>query len=868
MTAAPDGTGTHGTVTGGPPPGRSARMVREVSIQRALVLSFSSIIVALAAVLLLLAALDRRQAREDLARALLDQAQSRAHSELRELFAPVRRQIAIDWHEVRIGQVPRYDAAAHVRHFLPPMLELPTVSSMMVADTSGHQLLLMRYDSTVVRSPLLEGRDDLPAPRADGTEFFTRDFRPALRGDNSRWDLWRVGESAAHATWEVRIPGYDPTAREWYAEAMAHHARQPRGQEPSDAAAATTWTDVYTLFTSREPGLSVSFAAREPSGDLVVVAYDILLDEVSRYTRAQRPTPEGRVFVVSDSGWMIGLPREARFDDREARAAYTLQPVGRLGDPALDAWTTAWRDRGDEVTLARAVTVGDARWWIGFRAFDLMPGRRFWVGVVLPDADVLATTGSEGRGILGATAIALLVAFLVGARLARRVAGPLAVLAEQSARIARLELAAEPPPPSRLWEVRRLGAAIGEMRQALKENLDERARAADALAESKARLLQSQKLDAVGQLAGGVAHDFNNLLTAIRGYTVLLRDRLAGDGEGLDDLNEIDAAAQRATDLTKQLLAFSRRQHVEPRVIDVNRMVASAAKMLGRLMGERIRLETVLDEGLPPVRIDPSQLHQVLVNLAVNARDAMPDGGRLTITTSVGGRVRAGVGAAPDPAALTLPPVIISVVDSGMGMSPEVRARAFEPFFTTKEQGRGTGLGLATCWGIVRDAGGTIEIESAPGDGTVVRVILPSVDARVEPQPSDATDELRSGAGATVLVVEDEAQLRALAERALTRAGFRVVTAADGIAALELLARGEMTVDLVLSDVVMPRLGGPGLARRIREERPDARVLFMTGYADTEAFGADAGAVQDIEVLRKPFTPAELVRAVRRGLQG
>jgi nitrogen-specific signal transduction histidine kinase/CheY-like chemotaxis protein len=403
------------------------------------------------------------------------------------------------------------------------------------------------------------------------------------------------------------------------------------------------------------------------------------------------------------------------------------------------------------------------------------------------------------------------------------------------------------------------------MRLALAENLTERERAAEALAESKSRLLQSQKLDAVGQLAGGVAHDFNNLLTAIRGYTALLRERLAGDAEGLDDLNEIDAAAQRASDLTKQLLAFSRRQHVEPRVIDVNTTVASAAKMLGRLMGERIRLETLLGDGLPAVRMDPSQLHQVLVNLAVNARDAMPDGGSLTITTSVGGRIRASEGIA-GPAHLD--PVVISVVDTGMGMAPEVRARVFEPFFTTKEKGRGTGLGLATCWGIVRDAGGTIEIESMPGQGTVVRVILPSVAERAQIEPGEDAAEPAGVAGKTVLVVEDEAQLRTLAERTLVRAGFRVLTAADGVVALEVLARGDAAVDLVLSDVVMPRLGGPELARRIRAERPDARILFMTGYAEGDAFGADTEAVQGIEVMRKPFTPTELVRTVQRALLG
>jgi signal transduction histidine kinase/CheY-like chemotaxis protein len=841
----------------------ATRGTREVSIQRELVLSFTVIVVALAAALLLVAMLDRRQAREELSRTLLEQAQARAHSELRELFSPLKRQLAIDFHEVRTGHVPRYDAAEHVRHFLPSLVELPNVSSMMVADTFGHQLLLMRYDSSVVRSPLLEGQPELPTPAPEGGEFFTRDFRPATRGDRSRWQLWVPSSPTPRAEWEARLPGYDPRQRAWYLQAMERRARRQGAAPVTDPQTAIAWSDVYTLFTTREPGISGSFAASTPSGDVMIVAYDVLLDEVSRYTRTERPTPNGRVFVVSDSGWMIGLPGDARFDDRAQRAEYTLLPVERLQDPALDAWAATWRARGEEIALSQPVTAGDDTWWMGFRAFDLAPGRRFWIGIVVPESDIRARTGLEGTGILAATVIALLLAFFVAARLARRVADPLAALADQSARIARLDLAPQPTPTSRLWEVRRLGEAIEAMRRALQENLAERERASEALAESKARLLQSQKLDAVGQLAGGVAHDFNNLLTAIRGYATLLRERLAGDAEALEDLNEIDAASQRASDLTRQLLAFSRRQHAEPRVVDVNAAVTSATRMLGRLMGEHIKLETVLGSGLPAVRIDPSQLHQVLVNLAVNARDAMPDGGRLTITTSAGGRIRATDAPVTPP---NLPPVVISVVDTGMGMTPEVRARVFEPFFTTKETGRGTGLGLATCWGIVRDAQGTIEVESEPMHGTVVRVILPSVTERAAPVAVTGEHAVIGGGAATVLVVEDEAQLRVLAERTLTRAGLTVLSAADGTAAMELLQKRGAPVDLVLSDVVMPRLGGPGLARRIRTIWPEARILFMTGYADADAFGNEADAVRDITVLRKPFTPSELVRAVRQEL--
>ena len=827
--------------------------------------SFGTIIVLLAATLVVLALLDRRQARSDLARALLERTLARTNGDLTELLAPVKRQMAIDWHEVRMGSVPRYDAAAHLKHFLPALRELPIVGSMMVGDTAGHQLLLMRYDSTVTASPLLEGRTDLPTPAPGDPQYFTRDFRPELRGDRSIWQIWSPDAREAEQTFTVRLPGYEPRERTWYVQALERNARRaPALASAPDAAPAIVWSDVYTFFTTREPGLSASFATRDPSGALVVVAYDVLLDELSRYTRSAAPTPNGRILVVSDSGGLVGHPRDARLEDRATRIALTMVPVERLGDPVMDAWATAWRSRGAESVRIEQVTVGGKRWWSAFRPFEIAPGRRFWIGAMVPDSDVLATMGSEGVGIVLTSLVALLVAFGIAARLARRVADPLAELAAQSGRIARLDVVATAPPVTRLREVRQLGAAIEEMRQALEANFAEREASARALAESESRLLQSQKLEAVGQLAGGVAHDFNNLLTAIRGYVSLLRERLEGDAEGTDDLNEIDAAAQRAADLTGQLLTFSRRQRIETKVVDVNELVSSASKLLGRLMSARVTLETVLEPDLPAVRIDPSQLHQVLVNLAVNARDAMPDGGKLTISTSRGGRVRALERAEREvDLGSGLPPVVISVVDTGLGMSPEVRSRAFEPFFTTKVKGRGTGLGLATCWGIVKDAGGLLEIDSVPGEGTVVQVILPTVVALATPDGLALAEPTAGPGGETILLVEDEEQIRMLSERALSRAGFTVLTAADGMIGLDLLRERGSPVDLVVTDVVMPRLGGPGLARKLREIWPDSRVLFMTGYAEADAFGTEGLPASAAEVLRKPFTPSELVRAAR-----
>ena len=847
------------------PVGRKDRR-RVVSIRWALTLSFSGIIVLLAASLLLLGLLERRGARTDLARIALERALARTNGDLDEIFEPMKRQLAIDLRDVRMGNVPRYDAGEHVRHFLPALRELPMVRSMMAGDTAGHQLLLMRYDSMVVRSPLLEGRLELTAVVPNEERFVTRDFRPALRRDRSVWQLWSAQGSPFGTSWVVPLPGYDARESQWYRQAVERFSRRGAAATlDADPDSAIVWSEVYRFFTTREAGLAASFATRDPSGHVVVIAYSMLLAEISRYSRAQAPTPNGRVVVVSDSGWVIGHPGGPRFADPRVRAEFELQPVERLGDPAFSAWAAEWRARGDQTSRIQRLAVGGVPWWSGFAPFELAPGRRLWIGVMVPESDVVGSAASGGTIILLASAIALLLAFGVAARLARSVADPLDALAEQSARIRRLDVMAHTTPPNtRFSEVRQLSTAIERMRRALEENFSERERAAKALAESESRLLQSQKLEAVGQLAGGVAHDFNNLLTAIRGYVSLLRDHLSGDQAGLDDLQEIDAAALRAAELTSQLLAFSRRQHVETRLVDVNAAVAEAVKLLARLMDARVVLETVYESELPAVRIDPGQLHQVLVNLAVNARDAMPDGGTLTITTSRGGRIRSQKGAEDAMiAASGLPPIVISVVDTGAGMSAEVRARAFEPFFTTKEKGRGTGLGLATCWGIVADAGGALEIDSAPGEGTVVQVILPAIALPATVDSSPVVHERASVGDETLLLVEDEDQIRALADRALTRAGYRVIAAPDGVAALELLREHGARVDLVVTDVVMPRMGGPVLARAVREQWPQTPVLFMTGYAEAEAFGAEGLPATAAEVLRKPFTPSELVRAVR-----
>jgi signal transduction histidine kinase len=357
------------------------------------------------------------------------------------------------------------------------------------------------------------------------------------------------------------------------------------------------------------------------------------------------------------------------------------------------------------------------------------------------------------------------------------------------------------------------------------------------------QLVHAQKLEAVGRLAGGVAHDFNNLLTAIDGYSALAHQGLAPGHPVRGDIEEVRRAAQRAAELTRQLLAFSRRQVLAPQVVDLNTVVADAERLLRSLTGESVALETVLAPRPALVRADPGQLEQVITNLVVNARDAMPDGGTVTIATSArGGCVR------------------LSVSDTGAGMSDAIRGRIFEPFFTTKEVGKGTGLGLAMVHGILAQSNGEIAVTSAPGQGTTFTIELPAADMPAD-QPAQATDAPPVSGSERVLLVEDEPAVRDLARRMLERAGYDVCSAASGEEALELLHCGR-PVDVLVTDIVMPGMSGHELAGKLRGSCPRLAVVLMSGYSqDAEAL--DRLRAAGAAFVEKPFTSSALVSEVR-----
>jgi two-component system cell cycle sensor histidine kinase/response regulator CckA len=388
------------------------------------------------------------------------------------------------------------------------------------------------------------------------------------------------------------------------------------------------------------------------------------------------------------------------------------------------------------------------------------------------------------------------------------------------------------------------------------------------------QLRQTQKMEAIGKLAGGIAHDFNNILTVIGGNVELLEGELPAADPMRDDLRQISAAATRGASLTRRLLAFSRKQRSGRRIVDVNEVIPDLSKMLVPILGETIHLEVDSCEESLPVEIDPAELEQVILNLVLNARDAMPRGGQLRVTTRLergwthpdgndlveGGRIES-----PEVESdRTAGTVALSVQDTGVGIAPESHSRIFEPFYTTKPMGEGTGLGLSTVYGIVSRAGGSVDVQSEPGHGATLTVRLP-VSTSVESGETPTEVEATGPATGRVLVVEDDAMVRRFVERALSEGGYRVRSVASGAEALQVVKAEKAEIDLVLTDLVMPGVSGHELASRLAIMRPATPILYMSGYADRQTVGDDFEPAED-GILRKPFAAADLRSAVRRAI--
>jgi len=398
----------------------------------------------------------------------------------------------------------------------------------------------------------------------------------------------------------------------------------------------------------------------------------------------------------------------------------------------------------------------------------------------------------------------------------------------------------------------------------LEDSENKRKEAEEALRKSEEQLRQWQRVEAIGRLAGGVAHDFNNLLMTILGCSeLLLRDFDPGDSRR-EEVEEIRRAAQRATSLTHQLLAFGRRQVLQPRVLDLNEIVENMNRMLKRMIGEDIQFLTILTPGLWPVKVDPGQIEQVIMNLAVNARDAMPQGGRLTLETSNMNLdeeyARRHISVKPGPY------VMMAVTDTGCGMDAVTRSHLFEPFFTTKEKGKGTGLGLSTVYGIIKQSGGNIWAYSEVGRGSAFKVYLPRAEGAVKSyKPKEIAPAVAKGTE-TILLVEDEDAVRTMISRVLQGSGYTVLEACQGKEAIEVCRKHRGPIHLMVTDVIMPQMSGRELAERLATVRPKMRVLFMSGYPD-KAIVHHGVLDPGTAFLQKPFTLTALENKVREVLE-
>jgi len=397
------------------------------------------------------------------------------------------------------------------------------------------------------------------------------------------------------------------------------------------------------------------------------------------------------------------------------------------------------------------------------------------------------------------------------------------------------------------------------------EDVTERKRAVAEQEILRKQLIQAQKLESVGRLAGGMAHDFNNMLSIILGYGEKILNQLHHGDPLLDDAKEIVEAGKRSAALTRQLLAFSRRQTLQPEVLDLNAVVRNLEKMLRRLIGEDINLELSLSEDLERVMADPGQIEQVIMNLSVNARDAMPKGGNLIIETANAELDEAyalnHTGVKPGKY------VLLAVTDTGCGMDKDVLSQIFDPFFTTKEKGIGTGLGLSTVYGIVKQSEGNIWAYSEPGRGTTFKIYLPQTDAKQDPSERKVEEECWTGGGEHILVVEDEESLRKLMKLGLSRLDYNVTIAANGGEALLLVEEKGFKPDLVITDVVMPNMSGRDLVDRLRRNQPDLKALYMSGYTDN-AIIHHGVLNRGTPFIQKPFTIRDISEKVRAVLRG
>ncbi len=1092
---------------------------RGVSIRAGLLIAFALVVLLVLGSLLTASLLGTARLASDVAGSLISALGRDTDSRLHDLFDPIGQKLVEDYAAIRRGRYSAKDAETRRELLMPGIFSLPKVDSMMLADQEGAHFLIERYTETLRRSALLRPVSDrLPAPDPGRLQFLTRDLRPSEWGETSRWALWEEAGRQLVQEWELSLPGYDARQRPWYKVAMAAFRDQTMPEAQAAASSLVAWTDVYPLYTAKGPSISAAVAARDPSGEVLIVTYNLPLDEIAKFTTAAQPSPRGVMFVLTDDGRLLGPPRGSQSGNWADASLPTLQPIAKAGSPKVAEAVARWQaDRRGQPDRFRLALDGEP-WWAGFTPFEFGSRHRFWIGALLPESDLIPAARHYQGLIAGVGLLALLAAALLALRLARWFSKPLAALVAQSRRIAALDLTETAPVHSHLSEIDLLSVTLGRMRDSLRQHIAEREQsrreifereqqvralaenspdlvvrydregryryanpafaiatglspetvngrriaefalspeyvvlwertiaevfasgqsitieydfktpaglrnfesraipelagdgtiasvlvvsrditdrvaaeralrqseerhrtliesaivgivvhqdgrvryanpaalqifgyqnaaefprqrdwsefiapafrdelrflteavlggahspphpgwqilrkdgscrwvqssvtrvewdgadavlsfirditelrdAADRQSALEEQLREAQKLEAVGLLAGGIAHDFNNMLQVIGGNAnlALLPDRQLRDREVA--LGAIVAAVAQASQLTRQLLTFGRRQALQWETIELNGLVGSHLEMIRRLLPENIRIGFRAAPHPVVMDADRGQMEQVLLNLCLNARDAMPEGGQLSIAIEP---VVLDAATAEQLCQRPAGPFVrLTVSDTGHGMSSAVVERIFEPFFSTKSRDKGSGLGLAVVYGIIRQHGGHIVARSEPGQGAEFVVLLPcETGARIPPvaasPASEPAADSEGSVAATILLAEDNEAVRRVAEKLLGLIGARVVAVVDGRQAVDLFAANPGQFDLLFLDVMMPGLSGFEVAARCRSLRPDIPVLFASGYA-AESLGAKAEMTADDPILRKPYGKDALLAEVRK----
>ncbi len=703
--------------------------------------------------------------------------------------------------------------------------ELERVGQAIAAQWANGSLDLTQEQRCFqILRPLLEGRPmvaGLNLVRSDGQGFGLGRLSSGWGGRSifRQGNEWVSGPILGDVAGEYRN---NPTLAK-----RAQDFRERPWYRLGETLTKGSWTPPY-LFVGRlagTPGVSYVMPVRDGRGVLLgVVAMDVMLEDLTSVVHDMLPTPNTLVMVLDADGRVVVPPLESDKEKASDRRDVFLKPAN------ASLYPLAWRLHSQELgSGGSTVEAGDQSYFGEMRPFHAVTGLKWELILAVPQSDALTDPHQRALavGVFGALFTALLV--WQGLRLARRFTNPLGQLEQEAARLGSrtpLDL-----PKTDIREIRHLSEALARAHGAVseREHLQE-------------QLRQSQKLEMVGTLAGGIAHDVNNQLTAIHGQIELGMEKLGEDHSVQRNLRAAAEATRRCGETTKALLAFSRPSNPELKALDLNGAVQEAMLLLERVIDRRIHLDSVLEESLPPIMGDKVQLEQVLMNLVVNGRDALPAGGTIQVVTEL----RRGE-------------VVLEVRDNGVGMTPDVRSRIFEPFFTTKDLGKGTGLGLSMVHGIVAAHGGRMEVDSEWGRGSTFRIFFRPAEGALAEHAQIPTSHVAHFHGAHILVVEDEQTIRLTVAEVLEARGAKVVVAQDGLEGWERLQ--SETFDMVLSDQLMPRMTGVELLARIRETWPRLPVILASGRG-LEGFETELGKDQALRLLPKPFPLSKLLSLV------